>query len=365
MTRILHIVPKLSEGGVARVVLNYYEKIDKNSIIFDFITHENDEGKLESLVSQGSKIFYCKTIGQIGIIRYYMNLKYILTNNKYDVIHIHVGHLTGVYAYMCRKNGSDNIICHAHTTMSPNSKHRIFMPILRKLAIRNATTLIACGKAAGEFCFGDAKFIVLSNGLDYDKVAEIERMEIDSLREQLCIITDEFILGNVAAFIYLKNHRFIIDVFERLLKLKPNSKLILIGDGPLRNNVAEYVKELRIQDKVLFLGERGDVFKLLQVLDVFLLPSLFEGLPVSGIEAQAAGVPCLFSDSIDRTVDCGLGLSKFLNIEDIDVWVEELYKIEKHEIDQVVVREALRNTGYDINSTVKTLIDIYISKRRI
>jgi glycosyltransferase EpsF len=359
MMRILQIVPRLSQGGVSRVVLNYWEKIDKSEFQFDFITHEEKSGKLDFLISQGCSVFYCKTIGKIGLLCYYKNLKSILSRKHYDAVHIHVGHITGVYALLCRRLGVKRIICHAHTTTAPNLRHQKWMPVLRMLSVKNSTDLVACGKEAGRFCFGNTPFMILGNGLDFQKIMLIGKASVESLREQLQLITCGCVLGSVADFNYLKNHKFLIDVFSLFLKEKPNSKLVLVGNGELQISIKGYVEQLGLQNNVVFLGQRSDVYLLLNLFDALLLPSLHEGMPMSVIEAQASGVPCLISDTIDRTVDCRLGLVKFLSIQKPQVWVDELLKTEKHEIEPEVREEALIKSGFDINSSVRALEDLY------
>lgn len=359
MIRILQIVPRLSQGGVSRMVLNYWEKIDKKEFQFDFITHEDKNKALDFLLAQGCSVFYLKTMGKAGLFHYYQSLKFILSQRHYDVVHIHVGHITGVYAFLCRRLGAGRVICHAHTTTAPNPKHRKWMPILRMLSVKYATDLVACGEQAGRFCFGNAPFTVVGNGLEFQKIAEINPAEVDRLREQLHLMPNDYVLGNVADFNYLKNHKFLIDVFNRFSKKRPNSKLILVGNGVLQSSVKNYVEQLGLQNRVTFLGLRSDVYVLLRLFDVFLLPSLHEGMPLSVVEAQASGVPCLVSDTVDRAVDCNLELVRFLSIDRPEVWIDELSKTKKREITPSVRMEALRNSGFDINSTLKTLEDLY------
>jgi glycosyltransferase EpsF len=363
MKRILQIVPRLSQGGVSRMVLSYWEKTDKSEFQFDFITHEKPTEKLDFLASQGCSIFYCKTMGQVGLFRYYRRLKEILSQHRYDAVHIHVGHITGIYALMCRLLGVRQIICHAHTTTAPNPKHGKWMPLLRMLSMKCATDLVACGRQAGEFCFGGAPFLILGNGLDFGKIAQIDGGESKALREQFSLLPDDFVLGNVADFNYLKNHKFLIDVFSRFLEKRPDAKLVLVGNGMLQDSIRDYVAQSGLQTSVIFLGQRDDVYVLLRLFNVFLLPSLHEGMPISAVEAQASGVPCLLSDAIDRTVDCGLGLAKFLSIQNPEDWADELTKIRKREISEDLRRKALEESGFDINVTVKAMEQLYLRRQ--
>lgn len=358
--KILHVVPAIYEGGVGSVINNYYEKIDKSKFSFDVITHVKETKKKNNQHYEYSNVLYFKTLGETGIYGYYKQIKSILNCSEYDIIHIHTGHITGLYAAIFRICGAKKIISHAHTTTAPNPNHIKFMPFFRLLTRLFSDKLLSCGKFAGLFCFGRADFEIIKNGIDYNKYINIEEIEIVKLRKEFGFNPGEIILGIVAAFIEQKNYKFLLLVLIELCKIRDNVKLVLVGEGPLKKQCIEFVKDNNLNQKVLFLGQRNDVYQLMNLFDMFLLPSLFEGLPVAGVEAQAAGTKCIFSDRIDKELDFGIGLSVFLPIDKgPKPWVEYLSFIDTKKADKQVVKDAIIANGYEINYSIKELEKIY------
>lgn len=359
--KILHVVPAIYEGGVGSVVNNYYEKIDKSKFSFDIITHVKETNKKGNHLYDNSNVYYFKTLGEAGLYGYYKQIKLTLDCAEYDIIHVHTGHITGLYAMVFKLCGAKKIVLHAHTTTAPNPNHIKFMPFFRGVTRLFSDKLLSCGKLAGTFCFGRADFEIIKNGIDYNKYLNIHESETLKLRQELGFNSGDIILGIVAAFIEVKNHKFLLQVFLELSKVKDNVKLVLVGEGTLEKQCVEFVKENNLTEKVFFLGQRNDVYQLMKVFDVFLLPSLFEGLPVSGIEAQAAGTKCIFSDTIDNQLDLGIGLSAFLPInKGANPWVDYLSSIDTTKADQKVVKNALIANGYEINYSIKELEKIYL-----
>lgn len=362
--KILHVVPTLGYGGVAKVVTNYYEQMNHSDFIFDFITHGKVEDYHHKLIDDGSKIYYFKTVGSVGIKGYKKQIEDNIVLFEYSVIHLHVGHLTGLYAMLFRQLGAKKIICHAHTTRCVNSKQAGWMFVWRYLAKRYSDYRLACGEEAGRFCFGKGNYTVLPNGISYEKMDSIGLDAIDKLKEEFKIQHDKRIIGHVSAFSPPKNPIFLSNIIHDTLKVDRNIVFVLVGDGELKNHVAEIIKENGDDKSVIFTGIRSDVYTFMKMFDVFLLPSLHEGLPVVGIEAQAAGTICLFSDRIDRTVDIGAGIAYFLSINSgTDEWVTKLNgltRMQKNET-KSKVKKCLEDAGYDIKKNAELLISIYKS----
>lgn len=359
--KILHVVPAIFEGGVGSVVNNYYEKIDRSKYSFDIITHIKETNKKGKQLYENSNVYYFKTLGETGLYGYYKQIKSTLDCAEYDIIHIHTGHITGLYAAVFRICGAKKIILHAHASSAPKLNHTKFMPFFRALTRLFPDKLLSCGKLAGVFCFGRADFEIIKNGIDYNKYLNIHESEIIKLRQELGFNSGDLILGIVAAFIKVKNHKFLLQVFLELSKVKDNVKLVLVGEGPLEKLCVEFVEENNLSEKVFFLGQRNDVYQIMKVFDVFLLPSLFEGLPVSGIEAQAAGTKCIFSDTIDNQLDLSIGLSAFLPIDKgSKPWVEYLSSMDITKAHKDDVKNALIANGYEINYSIKKLEKIYL-----
>lgn len=198
--RILHVVPTLGYGGVAKVVTNYYEQLDHNQFRFDIITHGGEEDYHRELIEDGSRIFYFQTLGALGSKAYKKQIKENINLSEYDIVHIHVGHLTGLYAMLFKQLGAKKVICHAHTTRCVNTKHAKLMPVWRFLANRYSNARIACGHDAGEFCFGHNNYIVLANGISFNNINDINEQEVNQVKEKLGIDNGQFIVGHVGAF---------------------------------------------------------------------------------------------------------------------------------------------------------------------
>ena len=222
------------------------------------------------------------------------------------------------------------------------------------------TDFLACSQLAGRWMYPDSilqgkKYHLAKNAINLEKYRFNPAMR-KAVRQELGIGENEFCIGHIGRFNYQKNHAFLIDIFYKLLKVCPNAKLLLIGDGPYLFNIKRSVSELRIEDSVFFLGRRNDVPQLLQAMDCFVLPSRFEGLPIVGVEAQAAGVPCIVSDAITRELNIN-GLVRFVSLRDKDKWVNSIMAY--HGFTKRDQLEKLRNAGYDISLELNQLVSFY------
>ncbi|WHY90971.1 glycosyltransferase family 1 protein [Neobacillus cucumis] len=364
--RVLHVVVNMNRGGAETLIMNLYRNIDRSKVQFDFLTCR--EGVFDSEIKElGGKIHRIPYINEVGHVRYIKSLnQFFSEHNYYSIVHSHLNRMSGFVVRAAKKNGIKYCISHSHNTggeggiLAKGYKwySGLFIP-------SNSDYTFACSKAAAKWLYGkkstEAK--LLNNGIEPEMflyqpdVRRIKRKEIG--------ISDQFVIGHVGRFTKQKNHRFLIEIFAEFVKRNPNSTLILCGDGVLRNDTEKRVKELNIQDKVKFLGIRSDIHQLLQAFDIFLFPSLHEGLPVTLIEAQAAGIPCLISNEITREVDLGADLIKFLKLTNKDLWVAELEKIMAQKINRDTPKlKMLRERGYDIKNTAKSLQDFYLAKSR-
>ena len=248
-------------------------------------------------------------------------------------------------------------ILHNHTTDTKTEGFRtILKRVLRPFAKLFANRYWACSNLAGEWMYGkkavqSGKITIIPNAIDLERFA-FNSYKRKSLRKKLGL-DDKFVLGHIGRFVYQKNHSFLIDVFEEVVRVKPEARLMLIGDGELRKTIEEKVVNLGLQDKVLFLGNRNDVADLYNVMDVFLLPSHYEGLPVVGVEAQANGLKCIMSDQV--TEECRLTDNVyFISInQKARKWVDEIVKDEKKRNREVI--EKIKRAGFDIRESAKKL----------
>jgi len=360
MIKVLEITPALDYGGVSQFLMHYYECMDHTKFRFDFITHEGKEDFHEKLLEQGSQIYYFEREGDIGLLSYYKQYSQIGIKN-YDIIHIHLGHYTGLVAMICKIMGGKKIICHAHTTKCMNKKHAPFMPVFRVLANVFADALFACGQKAGEYCFGKYPFTIIPNGVDLNRFKPANEEQMISLKQSLGIPLTSWIIGCVANFVPPKNYGYLIEVFSRCTKLNEDAVLLLVGDGPLRKDIENIVEQKGLTGRVFFAGVQKDIPQFLSIFNVFALTSIHEGFPVVAAEAQAVGVKCVYSANIDRSCDLGLGLMSFLPITEyaIDEWANECLK-KYDKVPRNKIESIFKQNNFEIQSGAVFLSQCFI-----
>lgn len=360
--KVLQIVPTLGYGGVAQFILNYYAQMDKSRISFDFVTHGGVEFFHQELINQGSKIYYHKTLRQVGIRKYLLQLKSIFNAVKYDCVHTHDGHLTGFTAMLCKLFYRGPVICHAHTTRCINERHKPLMPFFRLLSRHYGDLLLGCGIKACEFCYGKhANFTVIHNAVSLERFFNVSIDDAMSLKRELSIPNNSMVIGHIGYFSPPKNHYYILQIFSRFLLKHENAVLILVGDGPMRSQIESMSKELGIYSHIRFVGIQHNIPLYMHIFDSFILPSLYEGLPVCAVEAQTVvGNVCL-SDVIDHDVDAQIGNVHFLPISknDIEKWCDAI-ESKPTVMDCDIVTERFIRCGYEISSSVKSLFDQYV-----
>lgn len=361
--RVLQIVPALYSGGVGNFLLNYYRRFDKDLFQFDFITHFDERQSVTSdPLMADSQVFYFKQQHDIGTLGYIKQFKKVIKDGNYDIIHIHNGHLTGLLSMICRWYGARNIVCHAHTTRCMDPKLNKAMPMLRWMSRHFADRLMACGHDAGLFCYGTKDFVVIPNGVDFDYYKRSSDNEIIKFKEQYGIAKNKFVIGCVAQFTPPKNHNYLIRVFKEIHDKDQNTVLLLVGDGGLMDDVKEQVRKLNLTDSVIFTGLQRNIPLILSVLDVFLLTSIHEGLPVVAAEAQAMGLKCVFSENIDNSCDRNVGLMTFLPISEdaIGKWVESTFKPIKYPSRELIIQQFSKDY-YNIKEGTRLFQNEYLN----
>ena len=351
--RVLQIIGNVCGGGVESVILNYYRNIDRTKIQFDFVVDgqglENFDLEVKKM---GGKIYHI-TPYQKNIFKYMYQIFTIVKNNKYLIVHSNMNTLSFFSLMPAFLAGAKIRILHNHSTAVKSEILRSFLKyILRPFAPVFANRFLACSRVAGEWMYGKKKMRnneikILNNAIDLNRYAFNPEMRT-KYRKELGINSDTFVIGHVGRFMYQKNHDFIIDVFNELLKKKPNSKLLLIGDGPLQNKIKNKVNTLNLNQNVIFLGLRSDVSLLYSLMDVFVLPSWYEGLPVVSVEAQANGLPCVFSTNV--TMESKLTpYVDFIDLNDSnDVWCDKIISYENIRNNNALPE--LRDAGFDISN---------------
>lgn len=295
---IINTVPT-SRSGITNVIFNYFTSIRRNNIIMDYSSLNNPENYYSDIVEKaGGKVFVLPSRTK-NIFSYSYRLFQLIKQEKYDIVHIHGNsHTVSIELGAASMAGCRIRMVHAHTTTCKYAMaHKLLSPIFNFLC----THRLACGKAAGHFMFGNRPFVVVNNGVDTEKFAFCLDKRAD-LRKDLGW-GDNRVIGHVGYFKEVKNQNFIVDIFNELYIHDNKYRLILIGDGPLRGQVEKKVLDLGLSDFVRFTGNINNVNEYLNAIDLIVMPSLFEGLPLSLIEQQANGLQCVVSDTVTKEVD--------------------------------------------------------------
>lgn len=359
--RVAHIVGKMVGGGVEAFIMNYYRHINRDKIQFDFIIDSDSTFvPREEIESLGGRIIEIPPYQKI--FKYTKELRKVLRENKYKIVHSHLNTLSVFPLYCAWREKVPIRIAHSHSTSNKKEwKKNIIKNLLRPFSKVFATNYFACTEHAGRWMFGNKEYdngnvYILNNAIDindflYDEnERKIKRKELG--------IENKFVIGHIGRFVEQKNHSFLIDIFNQLHNQIPNTSLMLIGQGPLQNEIKEKVKKLKIDDSVLFLGQREDVNKLYQAMDLFLFPSLYEGLGMVMIEAQCSGLPCVASTEVPKIAKVNENV-EFIDLnETIDEWVNKIKKYIKDEKRNNDINK-MKEAGYSIEKEAKKLEEYY------
>ena len=358
--RIAQIMGKWVGGGVEAVVMNYYKSIDKERIQFDFICDEDSTDiPYKEIEEMGGKVILIPPYQKV--FKYHKELKRVLKEGNYKIVHSHINTLSVFSLFAAKKAGVPVRIAHSHSTTNKKEwKKNLVKLILRPLSKMYATQYFACTEHAGEWMFGKKEtknIYLLNNAINLDKFKYSKRIRTKK-REELNIKEDAFVIGHIGRFVKQKNHALIIDVFNEVHKENKKAILILVGQGPLMNEMKEKVKELKLTRYVKFLGQREDVNELYQAFDAFIFPSLYEGLGMVAIEAQISGLHCVVSTEIPRiakVTDC----LEFLELEDtVNTWKNVI--LDNQNIKRKDYSEDIKKSGYDIKEEAVKLEKKYI-----
>ena len=360
--RILHVVVNMNRGGAETLIMNLYRNIDRSKVQFDFLTCK--EGVFDTEISElGGKVFRIPYITDVGHFKYLKELKKFFTkNNHYKIIHSHMDKMSGLVLREAKKAGIPNRISHSHNTSSEGgAASRIYKWYAGNFILSSATDLFACSNEASEWLFKQKSTVskILKNGIECNHFifSETVRKEV---REELNINSNSIVLGHVGRFATQKNHSFLLEIFAEINKNKNNSVLLLVGDGPLRSDLEKRAVDLKVRDKIKFVGIRNDINRILQAFDLFVFPSLHEGLPVSLIEAQGAGLPCVISENISKEVDLGCNLVEFLPLNNKEIWVKRINNIAEQKTVRKAYSTVITEQGFNISETAQKIEDYYL-----
>lgn len=351
--RIAQMMTDMNYGGVEMVVMNYYRNIDRTKVQFDFFALEGSSiPQKEEIEKLGGRVFIVPKYTHLS--QYEKAIQKLFKENNYKIVHSHMNTLSFFSLYGAKKAGVPNRISHNHSTAGKGeTKKNIVKYLLRPLAKIYPTDLCACSKHAGNWIYGKkANYRIFNNAIDLEKYKynPVERRE---LRRELGL-NGKKVIGHVGRFCYQKNHDFLIDILYEVLKKDENVVLMLIGEGELEKEVRNKVKKIGLENNVIFLGRRAEAYKYYQAMDVFVLPSRYEGLGMVAIEAQAAGIPTICSTEVPKEAKI-LDSTHFA--KDLTDYVK--YILESFDIKQRDTSNELRKAGYDIKTEARKLLNFY------
>jgi glycosyltransferase involved in cell wall biosynthesis len=366
--RVLQVFARMDRGGAETMIMNLYRNMNRSEVQFDFVVHTNDHCSFDDEIKElGGKIFRIPAYQGRNHLSYKKSWEaFFKTHPEYKIIHGHLRSTASIYLKIAKKYGLVTI-AHSHSTSSGTGLPALIKNTLQYPIRYIGDFLFACSQAAGIWLFGEKackreNFYLLNNAIDSNKFIVNETLRRDK-REEIQI-QDKFVIGHVGRFNYPKNHEFLIDIFKAIHDKESNSVLMLVGDGELRKKIENKVAVLGLTNSVIFTGLRHDIPELLQAMDVILFPSLYEGLPVTIIEAQAAGLPCVISDQITTEVQISDLITSISLKEPPERWAETVLSYLGQSYRKNTYSE-IAKAGYDIKQTSKWLQNFYLENNKM
>ena len=369
MKRVLHVVAGLGLGGAETFLINIYRNIDREKVQFDFLTYY-EKGQTgfydDEVLSLGGHIHNIQAVKNAGIIKFVDSLRQVIREGNYAIVHAHTDYNIGFAMLAAKLEGVAIRITHSHSIKSvkkQNLSQKLYGYAMYYLINKYASIFCACSKKAASYLFSTEnrdRYIFIPNAVDMSKFLEDDLESNKKLKQSLNIPLKSKIIGHVGRYGKAKNHDFIIDIFYELLQRRKDVYLLLIGDGPTRKNIQQKVRELNIENNVKILGLRKDIPALMSIMDVFILPSLYEGFGIVLLEAQASGLPCIVSEHIQPEPDMKLGLMHHVKLKNIEEWVDTIVEnLDKKIQDKDALQKAIEQSPYKLEEVVKKFYDLY------
>ena len=359
MIRVLQVVTHMNRGGLETMLMNYYRHIDRRRVQFDFLVHRAERADYDDEIeSLGGKIYRLPRLVPWSLSYHKALDSFFEAHPEYQVIHVHQDCLSSVILKAAKKHGVPVRIAHSHCANQDKDLKYPIKLCCKKWIPTYATNLFACGRDAGRWMFGGAPFQILNNAIDAKAYTFSPRKRAD-MRAALGLPNEAFVVGHVGRFSPPKNHDGLLAIFEEIHRRDNDAVLLLVGDDrcELGNKIHEKVKSLGLKNHVIFTGVRSDVNDLLQAMDVFVFPSNYEGLPVTMVEAQAAGLPCYISDHVPP--ECALTdlVTTIPLSASPETWADSILTAHT---DRVDTYDEIAAAGFDIAENAKWLQNYYL-----
>lgn len=358
MIRVLQVTGIMNRGGAESMIMNLFRSIDRNKIVFDFVENCEEPALFDDeIMALGGRIYHCPHFTGKNYFQYRNWWKTFFSEHgaEYRIIHGHIGSCASIYLYLAKKNGLFTI-AHSHSS-SQSIAYRIVAYPTRYIADH----FFGCSKAAvidryGKQVAASKRCNIIYNAIETEKYDFNETIR-SNIRKELHL-ENRLIIGHVGRFVHPKNHGFLLELFKQYREVNEQAFLLLAGDGPLKEEMEQKAKQLGIYESCLFTGVRDDIHDLMQAMDVFVFPSFFEGLPVTLVEAQASGLPCIISENIsDESILVDEICEKKSLEEPVQNWIDEIEKL------RTVKRKGraleVKQAGYDVKQTAKWMEEFY------
>lgn len=365
--KVLQIGLSPNLGGIETCIMGYYKELVNKDVQFDFISMYDSLACEDEIKRLGGEIFFLSNVKH-NPWKFAKELEEVLANGQYDVVHVNMLSAANIVPLsVAHKMKVRKIIAHSHNSSSPGILRNVLHRINKGKIEKYATDFFACSEVAAQWLFpieiyNQNKVKIIHNAISVERFLFRTEEQAQVCKE--LNIQDSWVIGHVGRFEEQKNHTFLLDIFKEVVKREPDTVLLLIGEGDLMKESKEKVQSLHLEDKVRFLGMRSDVDKLWKGIDIFLFPSLFEGLPVVAVEAQAAGVFMVLADTITTEVQVTDNL-EFLSLKQTaSEWAEALCKLKEYkklEANNHQIEEAFERAGYTIEAAAKALLTLYNS----
>lgn len=363
MIRVLQVFGRMDRGGAEAMIMELYRNIDRTKIQFDFAVHTTERCSYDDeIISLGGRIYSIPAFTAKNMLTYKKAWKQLLSQHEeWRIVHGHVRSTASIYLKIARTYGMYTI-AHSHSISSGKGLKSFVKSFLQNRI--KADYYFACSQAAGEWLFGNKivrsnNYIVLPNAIDVSKFA-YDRVVRKKVRDEMKI-DDYYVVGHVGSFYDVKNHSFLIDVFQNIVDNNSKAKLLLVGDGYLLDDIKSLVNKKGLSDNVIFTGTRNDVDRLMQAMDVFVFPSKFEGFGIVAIEAQTTGLPTIISN---RVPEESILIPDLVTIKNLDETASQWANciLSKNSELRKDYSNEVKEKGYDIKTTSKWIEEFYLEK---
>ena len=363
--RVLHVIGIMNRGGAETMIMNLYRHIDRSKVQFDFVENSSEPAVFdEEILSLGGRIFRCPHYNGKNHFTYvkWWNDFFKAHPKEYPIVHGHLGSTASIYLSVAKKYGA-YAIAHSHSSGTDHSLHANLYQIMSYNTRNVADYFFACSEAAGKERFGSKvvsgdHYAVLNNAIDVNRFSYNPSVR-NAVRDELGIGQIQLVVGHIGRYTKEKNHEFILKIFSELKKMDSNARLLMVGDGTLRTHIMQMAEQASLSSDVIFTGVRSDVERLVQAMDVFVLPSLYEGLPVTMVEAQTAGLPCIISDKVPSECILTEGLVDIMTLSaSPEAWAEKI--LAKRAIPRTDRRAEIAAHGFYITTEAVKLQEFYL-----